>query len=94
MDFQARSRSEFVLRIEMTAWVLNSTDAGGETKMRAKTLVPLFLLIVPQFLKSGLRMKQSLDVPVGLVYLQAGVIDPNSGHTGATEFPLDVKPSL
>jgi len=54
--------------------------------MRAKTLVPLFLLIVPQFLKSGLRMKQSLDVPVGLVYLQAGVIDPNSGHTGATEF--------
>lgn len=40
--------------------------------------------------KNGLHMKETLDVPAGLVYLRAGLIDPNSGRTGATEFPLEV----
>jgi len=41
-----------------------------------------------RFLKSGLPMKQSLDIPAGTVYLRAGVEDAGNGHTGATEFPL------
>lgn len=40
------------------------------------------------FLKAGLPMKQSLDIPAGTVYLRAGVEDAGNGHTGATEFPL------
>ena len=39
-------------------------------------------------LDKGLPMKQTLDIPVGVVYLRAGVLDPVSGRTGATEFPL------
>lgn len=41
-----------------------------------------------RFMKIGLPMKQSLDIPAGTVYLRAGVEDAGNGHTGATEFPL------
>jgi VWFA-related protein len=43
-----------------------------------------------RFLKSGLPMKQTLDLPAGMVFLRAGVLDPSDGHTGATEFPFVV----
>jgi VWFA-related protein len=82
-------------RAEVDA-ALDAYDADGNILNTIYAVLPLNFSDVQyqRLLKSGLRMKQSLDVPEGLVYLRAGVIDPNSGHTGATEFPLDVKPSL
>ena len=82
-------------RAEVDA-ALDAYDADGNILNTIYAVLPLNFTDAQyqQFLKSGLRMKQSLDVPAGLVYLRAGVIDPNSGHTGATEFPLQVKPGL
>ncbi len=46
-----------------------------------------------QLMKSALPMKQTLDIPAGIVYLRAGLVDNASGRTGATEFPLQVSAS-
>jgi VWFA-related protein len=42
-------------------------------------------------LKSGLPMKQTLDLPAGGVFVRAGIVDPANGRTGATEFPFLVQ---
>lgn len=69
-------------------------DAAGRILNNAYAILPLNLTDAQyaQLIKDGLPMKQSLDVPAGLVFLRAGLEDPNTGHTGSTEFPLTVKP--
>jgi VWFA-related protein len=69
-------------------------DAEGRILNNIYSILPINLTDAQysELKKSGLPMKQSLDVPAGLVYLRAGVEDPNTGYTGATEFPLGEKP--
>ena len=71
---------------------LDAYDANGAVLNDIYAVLPIDLTDAQyeQTKKNGLHMKETLDVPAGLVYLRAGVIDPNSGHTGAMEFPLDV----
>jgi len=71
---------------------LDAYDADGTMLNDTYATLPLNLTEAQyeEVKKAGLHMKESLDVPAGLVYLRAGVVDPNSGHTGATEFPLSV----
>jgi VWFA-related protein len=71
---------------------LDAYDADGTILNDTFATLPLDLTEAQyeEVKKAGLHMKESLDVPAGLVYLRAGVVDPNSGHTGATEFPLSV----
>lgn len=73
--------------------VLDAFDGNGNILNNIYATLPLNLndAEYKSLLKSGLPMKQALDVPVGLVYLRAGVLDPSTGYTGATEFPLTVK---
>lgn len=73
---------------------LYAYDAEGKILNNIYAILPLNLTDAQysELMKNGLPMKQSLDVPAGLVYLRAGVEDPNTGHTGSTEFPLAVKP--
>jgi VWFA-related protein len=68
-------------------------DADGKVLNNIYAMLPLNLTDADytKFLKGGLPMKQTLDVPAGMVYLRAGVLDPSNGHTGATEFPLTVQ---
>ncbi|MGB8260215.1 MAG: VWA domain-containing protein [Terracidiphilus sp.] len=40
--------------------------------------------------RSGLPIKQTLDIPSSAVFVRVAVLDPATGHTGATEFPFDV----
>lgn len=72
---------------------LAAYDAGGNVLNNIYAVLPLDLndAQYARLLKSGLPMKQTLDVPVGLVYLRAAVLDPSNEHTGATEFPLAVE---
>lgn len=72
---------------------LTAYDAGGTILNNIYASLPLNLndAQYAQLLKSGLAMKQTLDVPAGIVYLRAAVLDPSNGHTGATEFPLTVQ---
>ncbi len=81
-----------MLRAEIDA-ALNAYDADGNVLNDTYASLPLNLTEAQydELKKSGLHMKESLDVPAGAVYLRAGVVDPNSGRTGATEFPLDVR---
>ena len=71
---------------------LDAYDADGRILNDTYAALPLNLTEAQyeEVKRAGLHMKESLDVPAGLVYLRAGVVDPNSGHTGATEFPLSV----
>lgn len=71
---------------------LDAYDADGNILNDIYAVLPLDLTDVQyeELRKTGVHAKQSLDVPAGVVYLRAGVVDPNSGHTGATEFPLAV----
>jgi VWFA-related protein len=73
---------------------LTAYDADGKVLNTIYAVLPLNLNNADYalYLKSGLPMKQTLDVPAGVVYLRAGVLDPSDGHTGATEFPLAVEP--
>jgi VWFA-related protein len=82
-------------RAEVDA-VLDAYDADGKILNSTYAVLPLNLddAQYARFLKSGLPMKQTLDVPAGQVYLRAGLLDPHTGYTGATEFALTVKPSL
>jgi VWFA-related protein len=72
---------------------LAAFDAGGTILNNIYASLPLNLndAQYARLLKSGLTMKQTLDVPAGIVYLRAAVLDPSNGHTGATEFPLTVQ---
>jgi len=72
---------------------LTAYDADGKVLNNIYAVLPLNLRSAEykRLLKSGLPMKQTLDVPAGVVYLRAGVLDPSDGHTGATEFPMAVK---
>jgi VWFA-related protein len=74
---------------------LTAYDAEGKVLNNIYAVLPLNLnnADYARYLKSGLPMKQTLDVPAGVVYLRAGVLDPSDGHTGATEFPLAVEPT-
>ncbi len=69
-------------------------DADGKILNNIYAILPLNLTDAQYaaLMKNGLPMKQSLDVPAGVVYLRAGLVDPSTGHTGSTEFQLDVKP--
>ena len=71
---------------------LDVYDADGTVLNDIYEVLPIHLSDAQytEIEKTGLHMKESLDVPAGVVYLRAGVVDPNSGHTGATEFPLAV----
>jgi hypothetical protein len=81
-----------MLHAEVDA-VLDAFDADGRIINDICAVLPLNLTAVQyrQILKSGLHMKQTLDIPAGLVYLRAGVVDPTTAHTGATEFPMQVR---
>jgi VWFA-related protein len=72
---------------------LAAYDANGTILNNIYASLPLNLNDgqYAQLLKSGLAMKQTLDVPTGIVYLRAAVLDPSNGHTGATEFPITVQ---
>ncbi len=72
---------------------LAAYDADGQTINDIYSALPLNLndAQFARLLKSGLPMKQTLDLPVGNVFLRAGVVDPSNGHTGATEFPLAIE---
>jgi hypothetical protein len=72
---------------------LAAFDAGGTILNNIYASLPLNLndAQYARLLKNGLTMKQTLDVPTGIVYLRAAVLDPSNGHTGATEFPLTVQ---
>ena len=74
---------------------LTAYDADGKVLNNIYATLPLNLRSAEynRLLKTGLPMKQSLDVPAGTVYLRAGILDPSNGHTGATEFPMTVKPA-
>jgi VWFA-related protein len=65
-------------------------DADGNVLNDLYSVLPLKLSAAQysQLLKSGLPMKQTLDLPAGMVYLRTGVVDPSDNHTGATEFPF------
>jgi VWFA-related protein len=65
-------------------------DVDGKVINNIYSTLPLNLndAQYSRLLKDGLPMKQSLDIPAGTVYLRAGLVDSESGHTGATEFPL------
>lgn len=80
-------------RVEVDATVA-AYDVDGKVINNIYSTLPLNLNDAQynEVLKIGLPMKQSLDIPAGTVYLRAGVVDSNSGHTGATEFPLLVSP--
>jgi VWFA-related protein len=39
---------------------------------------------------SGFQIRQVLDLPAGAVYLRIGLFDPESGHIGSLEIPLQV----
>lgn len=69
-------------------------DVDGKVINNIYSTLPLNLSDAQynRVLKGGLPMKQTLDMPTGIVYLRAGVEDPGTGHTGATEFPLLVNP--
>lgn len=73
---------------------LDAYDANGVILNNIYAELPLNLndAEYARLLRTGLPMKQTLDVPAGLVYLRAGLLDPSNGHTGATEFPLTVEP--
>jgi hypothetical protein len=72
---------------------LTAYDAQGKVINSIYSTLPLNLNAdqFNRFRVSGLPMKQALDLPPGVVSLRAAVVDPTSGHTGATEFPLQVK---
>ncbi len=76
------------------AAALDAYDADGTVLNDIYSVLPLNLTEAQyeEVKKSGLHMKESLDIPAGNIHLRAGVIDSNSGHTGATEFPLEVSP--
>jgi VWFA-related protein len=90
---QFTSTSNGMHRAEVDA-VLDAYDADGKVLNNTYATLPLNFTDAQfdEVLKSGLRMKQSLDVPSGIVYLRAGVVDPKTGRTGSTEFPLNAKP--
>jgi VWFA-related protein len=73
--------------------VLDAYDAEGKILNNIYATLPLRFneAEYARRLKSGLSMKQTLDVPLGEIYLRAGLLDPSNGHTGATEFPMAVK---
>jgi VWFA-related protein len=70
-------------------------DVDGKVINNIYSTLPLNLSDAQynRLFKTGLPMKQTLDIPTGVVYLRAGVEDPGTGHTGATEFPLMVNPA-
>jgi hypothetical protein len=70
-------------------------DVDGKVINNIYSTLPLNLSDAQynRLFKTGLPMKQTLDIPTGIVYLRAGVEDPGTGHTGATEFPLWVQPA-
>jgi len=72
---------------------LAAYDADGKILNSVFARLPLSLSSA-QFAaldKSKLPMKLTFDLPGGLVYVRAGVLDPSDGHTGATEFPMMVR---
>lgn len=74
------------------AAAVDAYDTDGNVLNDIYSVLPLNLTDTQyeELKKSGLHMKESLDVPAGIVFLRAGVLDSSSGHTGATEFPLEV----
>jgi VWFA-related protein len=74
--------------------VLDAYDLDGKVLNDIYAKLPFSLTETQyqQLLKSGLHMKQTLDVPAGMVFLRTGVFDPTTGRIGATEFPMLVKP--
>jgi VWFA-related protein len=74
------------------AAALDVYDAEGAVLNDIYEVLPIHLSDAQytEIEKTGLHMKETFDVPAGVVYLRAAVVDPNSGHTGATEFPLAV----
>ena len=43
-----------------------------------------------QFSQNGLQIHQVIDLPKGEVYLRTGIYDPDSGHIGTLEIPMNV----
>jgi VWFA-related protein len=74
--------------------ILAAYDADGKTYNDIYATLPLNFTNAQynRFLRTGLAMSQILDLPAGPVFLRAGVMDPNTGHTGALEFPMMVLP--
>jgi VWFA-related protein len=72
---------------------LAAYDAGGTILNNIFAVLPLALnpAQYARLLKTGLPMKQVLDIPEGQCFLRAAVLDPSDGHTGATEFPLTIE---
>jgi hypothetical protein len=67
-------------------------DADGKVINNIYATLPLNLSDAQfaRLSRTGLPMKQTLDLPVGAAYMRTAVLDPANGHTGATEFPLVV----
>jgi hypothetical protein len=72
---------------------LAAYDADGKLLNSIFGVAPLDVndLEYTEFLKSGFPLQQIFDIPAGLVFLRAGLLDPSNGHVGATEFPLMVQ---
>ena len=90
VEFSAAANDAKMGELDAT---LTAYDVDGNVLNEIYNVLPLRLSAAnfDRFVKSGLPMKQSLDLPAGTVYLRVGVVDPANGHTGATEFPLRVQ---
>ena len=62
---------------------VNSTDAGLEATLTAAKMA--------QALRTGVRMRQDIDVPAESVCLRIGVRDVTSGRIGTGEIPLNTE---
>jgi len=94
-DIEFTSTANGMHHAEVDA-VLDAYDADGNILNNIYSVLPLNLNDAEynRLLKSGLPMKESLDIPAGTIYLRAGLLDPSTGHTGSTEFPIEVKPTI
>lgn len=45
---------------------------------------------VAKYRDSGMPITQSFDLPAGHIFIRAGLLDPDTDHTGATEFAVAV----
>lgn len=47
---------------------------------------------VIKYRDSGMPITQSFDLPAGHIFIRAGLVDPDTARTGATEFAISVAP--
>lgn len=72
---------------------LAAYDAGGKTMNHIAGTLPIVLTAeqMSRYRGVGMPISQSLDLPKGLIFMRVALLDAANGHTGATEFPLQVE---